>query len=125
MRSFSSMAVAGNPEWASAPRAATLKMMGAGLAEDACRERLVELARQRETTQQTLEVLRKNMADQQRASQALASMEERLAALRVALSRVRGPRDQRKLLLKIEGRAKVHANHQIEFDHMAGVNFDM
>ena len=100
-------------------------MMGAGLAEDACRERLVELARQRETTQQTLEVLRKNMADQQRASQALASMEERLAALRVALSRVRGPRDQRKLLLKIEGRAKVHANHQIEFDHMAGVNFDM
>jgi hypothetical protein len=99
-------------------------MMGAGLAENACRERLVELARQREVTQQTLDVLRKNMADQQRAAQALSSMDERLAALRDALSKVCGPRDQRKLLLRIEGRAKVYADHQIEFDHMAGVNFD-
>ena len=52
-------------------------------------------------------------------------MEERLAALRVALSKVRGPRDGRKLLLQIEGRAKVHANHHIEFDCMVGVNFDL
>jgi len=34
-------------------------------------------------------------------------------------------RDQGKLLLQIEGRAKVHANHQIEFDCMVGVNFDL
>ena len=33
--------------------------------------------------------------------------------------------DQGKLLLQIEGRAKVHANHQIEFDCMVGVNFDL
>jgi hypothetical protein len=105
--------------------AATLKMMGAGLAEDTCRERLVELGRQRGTTQQTLALLRKNQADHERAAQALASMDERLAALRVALSKVRGPRDQRKLLLQIEGRAKVYADHQIDFDHMAGVNFEL
>jgi hypothetical protein len=30
-----------------------------------------------------------------------------------------------KLLLQSEGRAKVCAGHQIEFDHMAGVNFDL
>jgi len=36
-----------------------------------------------------------------------------------------GPRDQRKLLLQIEGRAKVYADHQIDFEHMAGVNFDL
>jgi hypothetical protein len=105
--------------------ARTLRMMGAGLAEEAGRDLLVDLARQREATQRTLEVLLKNMADQERAAQALASMDERLAALRVALGKVRGPRDQRKLLLQIEGRAKVLANHQIEFDHMAGVNFDL
>ncbi|MCA1828953.1 MAG: recombinase family protein [Myxococcales bacterium] len=104
--------------------AATLKMMAQGLAEDACRERLVELAGQRKMTEQTLEVLRKNVADQQRAAQALASMDERLAVLRVALSKVQGHLDQRKLVLQIEGRAKVYADHQIEFEHMAGVNFE-
>jgi hypothetical protein len=99
-------------------------MMGSGLAEEACRERLGELARQREATQQTVETLRKNMADRDRAAKALASMDQRLAALRAALGKVQGPLDRRTLLLHIEGRAKVHPNHQIEFEHMAGVNFD-
>jgi DNA invertase Pin-like site-specific DNA recombinase len=103
----------------------TLRMLGGGLAEDACRERLGELARQREATLQTLETLRKNMADRERAARALASMDERLAALRAALSKVRGPRDQRKLLLQIEGRAKVFPNREIEFESMVGLNFDM
>jgi hypothetical protein len=66
----------------------------------------------------------KNMADRERAAKALASMDERLAALRAALSKVQGPRDQRKLLLQIELRAKVYPNHRIEFEHMAGVNFE-
>jgi hypothetical protein len=39
--------------------------------------------------------------------------------------KVRWPRDQPKLLLQSEGRAKVCAGHQIELDHMAGVNFDL
>ena len=34
-------------------------------------------------------------------------------------------RDQRKLLLQIEGREKVYADRQIAFDHMADANFGL
>jgi hypothetical protein len=53
-------------------------------------------------------------------------MEDRLKALRAALRKVRGPRDQRKLLLQVDGRAKVYPDRQIEFDCVRlGMNFDL
>ena len=45
-------------------------------------------------------------------------------AVAFRLSKVTGPLDQRKLLLQIEGRAKLYAGHHIDFEHTARANSD-
>lgn len=65
---------------------ATLRMLGQGLAEDACREQLERLAKQRDTVQRSLEVAHKAQADRAQATAATASLEAQRAHLRALLN---------------------------------------